>query len=40
MARTLADIALDGAESLGSEYLSSQDVQTATEYFDRVLQPI
>lgn len=38
MARSLADIALDGAESLGTDYLSSEDVQAATEYFDRALQ--
>ena len=37
MARALADIALDGAQSLGAEYLSSDDVQAATEYFDRAL---
>lgn len=37
MARALADIALDGAQSLGTDYLSSADVETATEYFDRVI---
>ena len=37
MARALADIALDGAESLGTEYLSREDVETAAEYFDRVI---
>jgi glutamate--cysteine ligase len=37
MARALADIALDGADSLGSEYLSAEDVETASEYFDRVI---
>jgi glutamate--cysteine ligase len=39
MARALADIALDGAASLGPEYLSSEDVLAATEYFDRVISP-
>ena len=37
MARALADIALDGAVSLGTDYLSSADVEVATEYFDRVI---
>ena len=37
MARALADIALDGAESLGSAYLSAVDVKAAAEYFDRVI---
>ena len=37
MARALADIALDGAEALGPDYLSPKDVQTAAEYFDRVI---
>jgi glutamate--cysteine ligase len=37
MARALADIALDGAESLGVDYLSAEDVRKAAEYFDRVL---
>ena len=37
MARALADIALDGAESLGTQYLSPADVETASEYFDRVI---
>jgi glutamate--cysteine ligase len=37
MARALADIALDGAESLGSDYLSTDDIRTAAEYFDRVI---
>ena len=37
MARALADIALDGAESLGREYLSPQDVESAATYFDRKL---
>ena len=40
MARALADIALDGAESLGTEYLSAEDVQAASEYFDRALSPV
>lgn len=39
MARALADIALDGAESLGTEYLAAEDVQAAAEYFDRALSP-
>ncbi|MEO8580899.1 MAG: hypothetical protein ABI469_11665, partial [Gemmatimonadales bacterium] len=37
MARALADIALDGAQTLGEDYISSGDRQTASEYFDRVL---
>ncbi|HJQ10929.1 MAG TPA: glutamate-cysteine ligase family protein [Gemmatimonadaceae bacterium] len=37
MARALADIALDGAESLGADYLSGDDVRIAAEYFDRVI---
>jgi hypothetical protein len=37
MARALADIALDGAESLGPRYLSPEDVRVATDYFDRVI---
>jgi glutamate--cysteine ligase len=37
MARALADIALDGAESLGDEYLTRRDVDEASAYFDRVL---
>ena len=37
MARALADIALDGAESLGTDYLSREDMRTAAEYFDRVI---
>lgn len=37
MARALADIALDGAESLGTGYLSADDVGAAAEYFDRVI---
>ncbi|HJP86392.1 MAG TPA: glutamate-cysteine ligase family protein [Gemmatimonadaceae bacterium] len=37
MARALADIALDGARSLGAGYLSPEDVSTAVEYFDRVI---
>ena len=37
MARALADIALDGAESLGPDYLSADDVRTAAEFFDRVI---
>jgi glutamate--cysteine ligase len=37
MARTLVDIALDGAETLGAEYLSHDDIETAAEYFDRVI---
>ena len=37
MARALADIALDGAESLGRDYLSAQDVESAAAYFDRKL---
>ena len=37
MARALADIALDGAQALGEDYLSAQDVETAAAYFDRKL---
>jgi glutamate--cysteine ligase len=37
MARALADIALDGAESLGPDYLAPDDVRTAAEFFDRVI---
>jgi glutamate--cysteine ligase len=37
MARTLADIALDGAQTLGGDYISRQDVETAAAYFDRRL---
>ena len=37
MARALADIALDGAESLGPDYLSADDVRTAAEFFDNVI---
>jgi glutamate--cysteine ligase len=37
MARALADIALDGAQSLGKEYLSARDIDAASVYFDRVL---
>jgi len=37
MSRALADIALDGAQSLGENYISARDVQTASEYFDRRL---
>ena len=37
MARALADIALDGAESLGTQYLSRENVKTAAEYFDQVI---
>jgi glutamate--cysteine ligase len=37
MARALADIALDGAESLGSDYLSAENVKTAADYFDRAI---
>ena len=37
MARALADIALDGAESLGEDYISRRDVETAANYFDRRL---
>lgn len=37
MARALADIALDGAASLGNQYLSAADVEAAVEYFDRVI---
>jgi glutamate--cysteine ligase len=37
MARTLADIALDGAQTLGEDYNSRRDVETAVAYFDRRL---
>jgi len=37
MARALADIALDGAETLGEDYISRRDVETAATYFDRKL---
>ena len=37
MARALADIALDGAQTLGEDYISRVDRQTASDYFDRVL---
>jgi glutamate--cysteine ligase len=37
MARALADIALDGAESLGEDYISRRDIETAATYFDRRL---
>ena len=37
MARALADIALDGAATLGEDYLSRRDVETAAAYFDRRL---
>ncbi len=37
MARALADIALDGAESLGADYVSHRDIETAAAYFDRKL---
>ena len=37
MARALADIALDGAESLGEDYISRRDVEKAATYFDRRL---
>jgi len=37
MTRALADIALDGAGTLGADYLSSRDVEAAAEYFDRVI---
>jgi glutamate--cysteine ligase len=37
MARALADIALDGAQSLGENYISAQDVKIASDYFDRRL---
>jgi glutamate--cysteine ligase len=39
MARALADIALDGAEALGDDYLSARDISDAATYFDRVLSP-
>jgi hypothetical protein len=34
MSRALADIALDGAESLGESYISARDVEIAANYFD------
>src|SRR5205823_8957279 len=37
MARALADIALDGAQTLGKNYISARDVETASTYFDRKL---
>ena len=37
MARALADIALDGAESLGADYVSHRDIERAAAYFDRKL---
>jgi len=37
MARALADIALDGAQTLGEDYLSARDVETSAAYFDRRL---
>jgi glutamate--cysteine ligase len=37
MTRALTDIALDGARRLCEDYISTRDVQTASEYFDRVL---
>lgn len=37
MARTLADIALDGAQTLGEDYISRRDIETAAAYFDRKL---
>lgn len=37
MARALADIALDGAQTLGEDYISARDTQTAAAYFDRKL---
>jgi glutamate--cysteine ligase len=37
MARALANIALDGAESLGESYLSTRDIEAASKYFDRKL---
>jgi hypothetical protein len=37
MSRALADIALDGAESLGENYISTRDRETAASYFDRKL---
>ena len=37
MARALADIALDGAEALGADYISRRDIETAAAYFDRKL---
>ena len=37
MARALADIALDGAQSLGEKYISARDIEIASTYFDRKL---
>ena len=37
MARALVDIALDGARTLGPDYLAPADVEAATDYFDRVI---
>lgn len=37
MARALADIALDGASSLGPEYLTPENIETAAQYFDRMI---
>ena len=37
MSRALADIALDGAEALGENYISAGDVQIAANYFDHQL---
>ncbi|MFL5502334.1 MAG: glutamate-cysteine ligase family protein [Gemmatimonadaceae bacterium] len=37
VSRALADIALDGAESLGENYISTRDRETAASYFDRKL---
>jgi glutamate--cysteine ligase len=37
MSRALADIALDGAQTLGENYISARDIETASEYFDRKL---
>lgn len=40
MARALADIALDGAQSLGQNYIAAADLEIAAAYFDRkLLQP-
>jgi glutamate--cysteine ligase len=39
MARALADIALDGAQSLGENYITARDRQIASDYFDRKLSP-
>lgn len=37
MSRALADIALDGAQTLGEDYISARDLDTAAAYFDRKL---